>query len=99
MTSEAEINSRIEALAENLMQKKLAFSMSQARERAREIVLQEVKMQEGFEKIKDDPAHNPQQRVQHVAVEDLKKHGLLTGSELPQDIPLAELLKGRREQK
>lgn len=99
MVSEADINERVEQLAQTLIEKRLAFSQSQARERAREIVMQEVSMQSNFEEMKDDPARNPQQRVHNVPIEDLKKHGMLTGNELPEDVPLAELLKGRRETK
>lgn len=98
--SEQEINDRVEALAKNMRAKGLAFSDMQARERAREIVMQEVKTQAQFEAMKDDPSRNPQQRTGHVPPEVMKQSGgMLTGDEFPKDIPLAELLKGRREQK
>ncbi len=100
MPTEQEISARIESLAQNMLQKKLAFSLSQARERARDIVNQEMRSQEQFEKMKDDPALNPQQRKMHVSPETLKSSGgMLTGNELPKDVPLSELLKGRKEQK
>ncbi len=99
MATEAEINARVEALAATLRQKGLAFSDSQARERAREIVMQEVSMQTSFDKMKDDPTKNPQQREAHVPQDKLKEYGLMTGTELPNDVPLSELLKGRREKK
>ncbi len=100
MLSEQEINARIDALAKNMREKGLAWSDSQARERAKDIVMQEVKAQEAFEKMKDDPALNPQQRKHKVSEEDLKASGgMLTGNELPKDVPLAELLKGRKLQK
>jgi hypothetical protein len=99
MASEHEINERVELLAQNMLQKRLAFSISQARERARDVVMQEVSMQQAFEKMKDDPTLNPQQRKSHISAETMKQAGgMLTGNELPQDIPLAELLKGKKKQ-
>jgi hypothetical protein len=98
MTSEHEIQERIDQLAAMLRQKGLAFPDSQAKDRAREIVMQEVKMQQSFDAMKDDPARNPQQRTGHVSPEVLKQSGgMLTGTELPQDVPLAELLKGKKK--
>jgi hypothetical protein len=99
MTTEQEINERIDQLAKNMRAKGLAFSDSQARERARDIVMQEVKMQSSFDKIKDDPKFNPQQRTAHVSPDTLKQSGgMLTGDELPKDMPLSEILKGRKKQ-
>ena len=96
--SEEEINARINTLAENMRKKGLAWSDSQARERAKDIVMQEVKMQATFEAMKDDPSQNPQQRKVQITKEEMKQAGgMLTGDELPKDVPLSELLKGRRE--
>jgi hypothetical protein len=102
--SDAQVEERIHELARSMRSRGLAFSDMQARERAREIVLQELQMQEDFESRKDDPSLNPQQqkpRARQVSDEQLKAAGgMLTGNELPKDVPLAELLKGRaREQK
>jgi hypothetical protein len=98
MTSEHDIQERIDQLAATLRQKGLAFSDSQAKERARDIVMQEVKMQKSFDEMKDDPARNPQQRTGHIPPEVMKQAGgMLTGSELPQNVPLAELLKGKKK--
>jgi hypothetical protein len=99
--SDKEIEQRIDDLAKTMRQRGLAFSDTQARERARGIVMQEVRMQGDFDKIKDDPALNPQQRKSHFSDEEMKNAGgMLTGNELPKDVPLSELLKGRpREQK
>jgi hypothetical protein len=100
--SDAEIEERVQQLAQTMRQRGLAFSDSQARDRARDIVMQEMKLQEEFERKKDDPAVNPQQRrTQHIPDEAMRgAGGMLTGNELPKDVPLAELLKGRsREQK
>jgi len=100
MLSEREINDRIEALAQNLRSKGLAWSDSQARERAKDIVMNELKGQEAFEKMKDDPNLNPQQqgpRRPLLTPEQMKQSGgMLIGDELPKDVPLAELLKGTR---
>jgi hypothetical protein len=99
MTSEQDINNRIEQLAATLRTKGLAFSDSQARDRARDIVMQEVKMQASFEKMKDDPSLNPQQRTSHISPEKMKEAGgMLTGDELPKNVPLAELLKPRKKE-
>ena len=97
MANEREVEERIQQLAQTMRAKGLAFSDSQARERARDIVMQEVKMQANFEAMKDDPEKNPQQRTHHVSQDALKQHGLLTGTELPKDVPLADLLKGRNK--
>lgn len=98
--SDAQIEERIVELAKSMRARGLAFSDMQARERARDIVLQEVKMQEEFEQRQHDPSLNPQQRPRTVSEDELKRSGgMLTGNELPKDVPLAELLKGRnREQ-
>lgn len=101
MASEKEINERIETLAQNLRQKGLAWSDSQARERARDIVMSELRSQEQFEKMKDDPVLNPQQKMperQHIPADVLKQMsgGMLIGDELPKDMSLSELLKGTR---
>jgi hypothetical protein len=100
MLSESEINERIENLAQNLRVKGLAWSDSQARERAREIVTNELRAQEQFERMKDDPSLNPQQKghKSQIPPEVLKQMsgGMLVGDELPQDVPLSELLKGTR---
>lgn len=96
MMSEQEINERIEHLASNMRARGLAFSDSQARQRARDIVMQEVAMQESFDKKKDDPALNPQQQRHGISQDQLKESGMLTGNELPENVPLAELLKGTR---
>jgi hypothetical protein len=100
MLSQQEIDARISALAANMRAKGLAWSDSQAKERARDIVMQELKSQEQFEKMKDDPALNPQQRPSHISPETLKQAGgMLSGDEFPKDVPLAEILKGRKAQK
>lgn len=98
--SEAQVEERIAELAKNMRSRGLAMSDMQARERARDIVLQELQMQAKFERMKDDPALNPQQRPRQVTDEQMKTAGgILTGNELPKDVPLAELLKGRRTNK
>jgi hypothetical protein len=100
MASEQDINARIEQLAQTMRQKGLAFSDSQARERARDIVMQEVSMQSSFEKMKDDPSLNPQQRKATITPEAMKQAGgMLSGDEFPKDIPLSEILKGRKPAK
>lgn len=96
MATEMEIQERVERLAQSLQEKGLAWSKSQALAQARDIVMQEVRSQAQFEAMKDDATKNPQQR-KTVPPEVLRKSGgMLTGSELD-DVPLAELLKGRRE--
>lgn len=101
MINQQEIDERIESLAQHLRQKGLAFSDSQARDRARDIVMNEIKAQDQFEKMKDDVALNPQQTKtdKRISPEILKQKsgGMLIGDELPDDVPLAELLKGRRQ--
>ena len=93
--SEAQVEERIAELAKNMRARGLATSDMQARERARDIVLQEIQMQAKFEKMKDDPALNPQQRPRQISDEQMKTAGgMLKGDELP-NIPLSELLKGR----
>ena len=94
--SEAQVQERIVELAKNMRARGLATSDLQARERARDIVLQEIRMQADFDSKKDDPALNPQQRPQKISDEQMKTSGgMLTGNELPKDIPLSELLKER----
>ncbi len=100
MHSQAEIDERINKLAKEMVAKRLAFSESMARERARDIIMQELKSQEMFEKVQFDPAKNPQQRTNKVSPELLKTAGgMLTGNELPENVPLSELLKGKKPQK
>jgi len=94
--SDAQLQDRISELAKSMRERGLVMSDMQARERARDIVMQEVAMQEKFEQMQHDPAHNPQQRPRTVSEEELKRSGgMLTGDELPKNVPLAELLKGR----
>lgn len=97
--TEAQIEDRIAELAKNMRARGLAFSDMQARERARDVVMQEMRMQQDFEKMKDDPALNPQQRPRVVSDETLKgSGGMLTGDELPKNRHLADILKGRRKE-
>jgi hypothetical protein len=98
--SEEQIAQRIKELAASMRARGLATSDMQARERARDIVHQEIAMQKSFEAMQNDPSRNPQQRPRTVSEETLKASGgMLTGNELPKDVPLAELLKGRRTEK
>jgi hypothetical protein len=99
MPTEQEIEDRITTLAQQMRERGLATSDMQARERARGVVMNELAMMKSYADAQFDPSKNPQQRPTKVAPEVLAKSGgMLTGDELPKDIPLAELLKGRKRE-
>lgn len=98
MPTDQEIEERIQKLAQQMRERGLATSDMQARERARDVVMNEMNMMKSYADAQFDPAKNPQQRPSRVAPELLAKSGgMLKGDELP-DVPLAELLKGRKRE-
>ena len=98
--TDAQINARIEELAKAMRARGLAHSDMQARERAKDIVMGEIKYQASYEAAKDDPAMNPQQRKSTISDEAMKTAGgMLRGDEFPKGVSLADVLKGRKPAK
>lgn len=90
------VEEKITKLATSMLERKLAFSQSQARERAREIVLQEISMQTTFDQHVDEAKKNPEERKRTVSDEKLKQSGgFLKGNEL-EGINLSEMLRRKR---